>query len=79
MIHENICVRWRAYRTHGTAFPLKIVCAVEYKVVKVKIRAKTIVITFAATFLVVCLSDESFTAFTAFTFSLHFDYLCTRI
>ena len=59
MIYENICLGWRAYRTHGKAFYLKMVVAVEHKVVQGGIRAKN-VITFVATFLVVCLSFTTF-------------------
>ena len=32
-IHKNICIGWYTYRTYGTAFYLKIVLAVEHKVV----------------------------------------------
>ena len=66
VIHENIYVRWRAYQTHGTAFSLKIVFAVEHKFVQVKIRAKKVIVTF----LPVCLCNGSFTDFITSTFEI---------
>ena len=33
VIHENICIRWCAYRTHDTSICLKIVFALEHEVV----------------------------------------------
>ena len=70
MIHENIRVLWRAYHTHDTAFSLKIVFAVERKVVKDKIRSSKVAITFVAPYLLVCLSNNSFTAFIPTAFGI---------
>lgn len=62
VIHENICIRWCTYHTHFLLFE-DTICSLTQILFKVKARTKNVVITFFATFLLVCLSIHSFTAF----------------